>query len=129
MFIVHLLDLVNMVEICRQSYLDSHDLQAEIDVARLREIFIKMFNQLNQRLPVKIRVDVDQSTEWLLYWLLTAYDTTGLGSVRIFALKIALAVLCQGRLADKLTCKCLYSFVITDLWVACEAIYEPYQYS
>lgn len=112
--LVHLLDLVNVSEICRQSGLDSHDLHAEVDVSRLRDVFAQMFLQLNQRLPAKSRADVDLSTEWLLYWLLTAYDTVGVGMIRIFALKIALAVLCRGRITDKLTCKSERSFGLTE---------------
>jgi EF hand len=101
-----LLDLVNIKEICRQTGLDDgNDLAAEIDVGRLRSICRKMYMQLNQRLTTDHLVDIDQSTEWLLYWLLTAYDTVGTGSIRIFALKMALTVLSKGKLEDKMTCK------------------------
>ncbi|GAV04554.1 hypothetical protein RvY_14821 [Ramazzottius varieornatus] len=101
---LHLLDLVNMIEIIsRQSNLESHDLTAEITAGQLRGILHKMFTQLNQRVPVNSGVRIDQWTEWLLYWLLAAYDASGSGSVRLFALKIALALLCYGKLKDKLT--------------------------
>ncbi|XP_055327399.1 dystrobrevin beta-like [Paramacrobiotus metropolitanus] len=100
---LHQLDVVNVMEMCLQSGLDSNDLHAELGVGRLREVCARMYRQLNQRLPSTASVDVNTSTEWLVYWLLTAYDTAGGGMVRIFAFKIALILLCRGSLVDKLT--------------------------
>ena len=96
-----------MIEIIsRQSNLESHDLTAEISAGQLRAILHKMFAQLNQRLPVNNGVHIEQCTEWLMYWLLTADDTSGSGSIRLFTLKIALGILCYGKLRDKLICEC-----------------------
>ncbi|OQV20688.1 Dystrobrevin alpha [Hypsibius exemplaris] len=99
---LNLLDLVNITEISRQTGLDGYDLAAEVDVGRLRSICRTMYGQLNQRLTSLNNVDVEQCTEWLLYWLLMAYDTSSTGSVRIFSVKVALVVLCKGKLEDKM---------------------------
>ncbi|CAE1297915.1 unnamed protein product [Acanthosepion pharaonis] len=65
-------------------------------------ISILIFHQLNKRLPSSQQIEVDQSVNLLLNWLISAYDREHKGRILVFSLKVALSHLCTGKLMDKL---------------------------
>ncbi|XP_062919197.1 dystrobrevin alpha isoform X10 [Mobula hypostoma] len=78
------------------------DLNAELSVARLEAIISTVLYQLNKRMPTTHQINVEQSISLLLSFLLAAYDGEGHGKISVFAVKVALATICGGKILDKL---------------------------
>lgn len=73
-FLVHLVDIWNVIEAFRESGLNTMDLNAELTVARLEVVVSTIFYQLNKRMPTTHQIHVEQSISLLLNFLLAAYD-------------------------------------------------------
>ncbi|KAG8521660.1 Dystrobrevin alpha [Galemys pyrenaicus] len=74
----------------------------ELNVARLEAVLSTIFYQLNKRMPTTHQIHVEQSISLLLNFLLAAFDPEGHGKISVFAVKMALATLCGGKIMDKL---------------------------
>uniref|UniRef100_A0AAV2JVY6 Dystrobrevin n=1 Tax=Knipowitschia caucasica TaxID=637954 RepID=A0AAV2JVY6_KNICA len=99
---LHLVDIWNVIEAFRENGLNSLDVNAELNVARLEVVLSTMFHQLNKRMPTTHQIGVDQCIGLLLNFLLAAYDPEGHGKMSVFVLKTALATMCGGKILDKL---------------------------
>ncbi|XP_072220660.1 dystrobrevin alpha isoform X2 [Leuresthes tenuis] len=99
---LHLVDIWNVIEAFRENGLNTVDLNTELSVARLEVVLSTVFYQLNKRMPTTHQINVEQSISLLLNFLLAAYDPEGHGKMSIFAIKIALATICGGKILDKL---------------------------
>ncbi|KAG8442087.1 hypothetical protein GDO86_011034, partial [Hymenochirus boettgeri] len=98
----HLVDIWNVIEALRENSLNNVDLNGELNVARLEAVLSTLFYQLNKRMPTTHQINVEQSINLLLNFLLTTYDPEGHGKITIFSAKMALATLCGGSFMDKL---------------------------
>ncbi len=76
--------------------------QNEVSVARLETLISSLYHNLNKRLPTNQQVAVDSKASLLLNWLLAAYTNDNSGKIRVFSIKVALAIMCAGKLVDKL---------------------------
>ncbi|XP_051879078.1 dystrobrevin alpha isoform X11 [Pristis pectinata] len=99
---VHLVDVWNVIEAFRENGLNTMDPNAELSVARLEAIISTILYQLNKRMPTTHQINVEQSISLLLNFLLAAYDGEGHGKISVFAVKVALATICGGKILDKL---------------------------
>lgn len=72
--VVHLVDIWNVIEAFRENSLNTMDLNTEFTVARLEAILSTIFYQLNKRMPSTHQINVEQSINLLLNFLLAAYD-------------------------------------------------------
>uniref|UniRef100_UPI00398E966F dystrobrevin alpha isoform X9 n=1 Tax=Pristiophorus japonicus TaxID=55135 RepID=UPI00398E966F len=99
---LHLVDVWNIIEAFRENGLNTMDPNAELSVARLEAIISTILYQLNKRLPTTHQINVEQSISLLLNFLLAAYDGDGHGKISVFAVKVALATICGGKILDKL---------------------------
>ncbi|XP_078396687.1 dystrobrevin alpha isoform X12 [Cetorhinus maximus] len=99
---LHLVDVWNIIEAFRENGLNTMDPNAELSVARLEAIISTILYQLNKRLPTTHQINVEQSISLLLNFLLAAYDGEGHGKISVFAVKVALATICGGKILDKL---------------------------
>ncbi|XP_059836425.1 dystrobrevin alpha isoform X6 [Hypanus sabinus] len=99
---VHLVDVWNVIEAFRENGLNTMDLNAELSVARLEAIISTILYQLNKRMPTTHQINVEQSISLLLSFLLAAYDGESHGKISVFAVKVALATMCGGKILDKL---------------------------
>ncbi|CAG2158344.1 unnamed protein product [Oppiella nova] len=100
---VHLVDLWNAIESIRDNGLHNfQDISSEISVQRLEGVVTSVYYSLSKRLPQSLSFNLDQSIELMFSWLLMTYDPTGSGKLNVFALKIGFAVMCSGKLIDKL---------------------------
>ncbi|XP_069777679.1 dystrobrevin alpha isoform X10 [Narcine bancroftii] len=99
---VHLVDVWNVIEAFRENGLNTMDPNAELSVARLEAIISAILYQLNKRMPTTHQINVEQSVRLLLNFLLTTDDGEGHGKVSAFAVKVALATICGGKILDKL---------------------------
>ena len=73
---VHLIDLWNAIEAIRENGLHSfQDISSVISVSRLESLITSVFYSLSKRLPQSMSINLDQSIELLLSWLLMAYDS------------------------------------------------------
>ncbi|XP_069813731.1 dystrobrevin alpha isoform X14 [Dendropsophus ebraccatus] len=99
---LHLVDIWNIIEALRENSLNNLDPNVELNVARLEAVLSTIFYQLNKRMPTTHQINVEQSIGLLLNFLLAAYDPEGHGKITVFAVKMALATLCGGKIMDKL---------------------------
>lgn len=99
---LHLVDIWNVIEALRENALNNLDPNIELNVARLEAVLSTMFYQLNKRMPSTHQIHVEQSISLLLNFLLAAFDPEGHGKISVFAVKMALATLCGGKITDKL---------------------------
>lgn len=99
---LHLVDIWNVIEALRENALNNLDPNIELNVARLEAVLSTMFYQLNKRMPTTHQIHVEQSISLLLNFLLAAFDPEGHGKISVFAVKMALATLCGGKIMDKL---------------------------
>lgn len=101
---VHLVDIWNVIEAFRENGLNTLEPTNEVSVARLETLISSLYHNLNKRLPTNQQVPVDSKAGLLLNWLLSAYTNDNSG-IRVFSIKVALAIMCAGKLVDKLRCK------------------------
>ncbi|KAE8598699.1 hypothetical protein XENTR_v10016905 [Xenopus tropicalis] len=106
---LHLVDIWNIIEALRENSLNNVDPNVELNVARLEAVLSTVFFQLNKRMPTTHQINVEQSISLMLNFLLTAYDSEGHGKITVFAVKMALATLCGGKIMDKL--RYIYSMI------------------
>ncbi|XP_060233603.1 dystrobrevin alpha isoform X10 [Meriones unguiculatus] len=99
---LHLVDIWNVIEALRENALNNLDPNTELNVARLEAVLSTIFYQLNKRMPTTHQIHVEQSISLLLNFLLAAFDPEGHGKISVFAVKMALATLCGGKIMDKL---------------------------
>ncbi|KFV85524.1 Dystrobrevin alpha, partial [Struthio camelus australis] len=99
---LHLVDIWNVIEALRENALNNLDPNLELNVARLEAVISTIFYQLNKRMPTTHQINVEQSISLLLNFLLAAFDPEGHGKISVFAVKMALATLCGGKIMDKL---------------------------
>ncbi|XP_075350709.1 dystrobrevin alpha isoform X12 [Mycteria americana] len=99
---MHLVDIWNVIEALRENALNNLDPNIELNVARLEAVISTIFYQLNKRMPTTHQINVEQSISLLLNFLLAAFDPEGHGKISVFAVKMALATLCGGKIMDKL---------------------------
>ncbi|XP_065441564.1 dystrobrevin alpha isoform X25 [Chrysemys picta bellii] len=99
---LHLVDIWNVIEALRENALNNLDPNIELNVARLEAVLSTIFYQLNKRMPTTHQINVEQSISLLLNFLLAAFDPEGHGKISVFAVKMALATLCGGKIMDKL---------------------------
>ncbi|NXH19517.1 DTNA protein, partial [Bucco capensis] len=99
---LHLVDIWNVIEALRENALNNLEPSIELNVARLEAVISTIFYQLNKRMPTTHQINVEQSISLLLNFLLAAFDPEGHGKISVFAVKMALATLCGGKIMDKL---------------------------
>lgn len=109
---VHLLDIWNVIEAFRENGLNTLEPTNEVSVARLETLISSLYHNLNKRLPTNQQIAVDTQAGLLLNWLLFAYTNDNSG-IRVFSIKVALAIMCAGKLVDKLRCKILKKILQT----------------
>jgi len=102
---VHLVDIWNTIESFRENGLNAMPMGAQLKISRLELLLTSMFHNLNKRLPTTQHIDTHKSIAMLLGFLLSAHDRNHHGRVGIFAVKVALATLCAGKMVDKLRCE------------------------
>ncbi|XP_036437015.1 dystrobrevin, beta a isoform X9 [Colossoma macropomum] len=99
---LHLVDVWNMIEAFRDNGLNTLDHNTELSMSRLETIISSIYYQLNKRLPTTHQINVQQSISLLLNFLLAAHDSEGQGKVTVFSVKAMLAIMCAGKIVDKL---------------------------
>lgn len=107
---MHLVDIWNVIEAFRENGLNTLEPTNEVSVARLETLISSLYHNLNKRLPTNQQVPVDSKAGLMLNWLLSAYTNDNSG-IRVFSIKVALAIMCAGKLVDKLRCKKLHLMV------------------
>ncbi|XP_029722891.1 dystrobrevin beta isoform X4 [Aedes albopictus] len=99
---LHLVDIWNVIEAFRENGLNTLEHQNEVSVSRLETLVSSLYHNLNKRLPPTQQVPVDSKASLLLNWLLAAYSGDNSGKIRVFSIKVALAIMCAGKMVDKL---------------------------
>ncbi|XP_076612852.1 dystrobrevin, beta a isoform X2 [Chaetodon auriga] len=99
---LHLIDIYNVIEAVRDAGLNAVEANAGISVVRLENLVSSLFNQLSKRLPTTHTVNPRESTALLVEFLLAAVDSGPDSRLTVLSVKAMLAVLCGGKLVDKL---------------------------
>lgn len=102
---VHLVDIWNVIEAFRENGLNTMEPKSDVSVSRLETLVSSLYHNLNKRLTTAQQVPVDSKASLLLNWLIAAYSHDNSGKMRVFSIKVALAIMCAGKLVDKLRCK------------------------
>lgn len=111
LIVVHVVDIWNVIEAFRENGLNTLEPMNEVSVAKLETLISSLYHNLNKRLPTNQQVQTDSKAGLLLNWLLSAYTNDNSG-IRVFSIKVGLALLCAGKLVDKLRCKLQYEILI-----------------
>lgn len=90
------------LESFRENGLNTLEPTNEISVSKLETLISSLYHNLNKRLPIAQQVPVESKASVLLNWLLAAYCGSDCGKIRVFSIKVALAVMCAGKIVDKL---------------------------
>uniref|UniRef100_A0A7N6AV72 Dystrobrevin n=1 Tax=Anabas testudineus TaxID=64144 RepID=A0A7N6AV72_ANATE len=99
---LHLIDIYNVIEAVRDAGLNAVELNAGISVTRLENLVSSLFNQLSKRLPTTHTINPRESTVLLVEFLLAAMDSEPDNRLTVLSVKAMLAILCGGKLVDKL---------------------------
>ncbi|XP_060946995.1 dystrobrevin, beta a isoform X2 [Limanda limanda] len=99
---LHLIDIYNVIEAVRDAGLNAVELNAGISVTRLENLVSSLFNQLSKRLPTTHTIDPQESTALFVDFLLAAVDSEPESRLTVLSVKAMLAMLCGGKLVDKL---------------------------
>uniref|UniRef100_A0A665WM42 Dystrobrevin, beta a n=1 Tax=Echeneis naucrates TaxID=173247 RepID=A0A665WM42_ECHNA len=99
---LHLIDIYNVIEAVRDTGLNAVELNASISVTRLENLVSSLFNQLSKRLPTTYTINPQESTVLLVEFLLAAIDSEPDSRLTVLSVKAMLAMLCGGKLVDKL---------------------------
>ena len=104
------IDIWNMIESFRENGLNVADPETRITRPRLETLVGSMYANLAKRIPTQpgsnsYKPKLESMASWLLSWLLTALNPSQNEKViqlKVRTLKTSLAVLCSGKLMDKL---------------------------
>ncbi|XP_051908287.1 dystrobrevin, beta a isoform X3 [Hippocampus zosterae] len=99
---LHLIDIYNVIEAVRDAGLNAVELNAGISVTRLENLVSSLFNQLSKRLPTTHPIKPRESTVLFVDFILAAIESEPESRLTVFSVKAILAVLCGGKLVDKL---------------------------
>nr|XP_046229648.1 dystrobrevin, beta a isoform X10 [Scatophagus argus] len=99
---LHLIDIYNVIEAVRDAGLNAVELNAGISMTRLENLVSSLFNQLSKRLPTTHTINPRESAAMLVEFLLAAVDSEPDSRLTVLSVKAMLAMLCGGKLVDKL---------------------------
>ena len=115
---LHHIDIWNMIEAFRENGLNTLEPGTLVNRARMETVLHSLYSNLNKRLPPGQHLDIEkvgsnlemnnylilisQTSSVLSTWLLFTYCHDESNKVRVFSVKIGLAVLASGKLMDKL---------------------------
>ncbi|XP_068197842.1 dystrobrevin beta-like isoform X4 [Antennarius striatus] len=99
---LHLIDIYNVIEAVRDAGLNAVESNAGISLIRLENLVSSLFNQLSKRLPTTHIINPRESTALLLQFLLAATNSEPDGRLTVLSVKSMLAMICGGKLVDKL---------------------------
>ena len=91
-----------MIEAFRENGLNTLEPGTLVSRARMETLLASLYTSLNKRLPPGQNIDVDKTSSLLSTWLVFTYCQDDSSRLRVFSIKMALAVLACGKLMDKL---------------------------
>ncbi|XP_074108469.1 dystrobrevin beta isoform X2 [Cotesia typhae] len=98
---LHDVDIWNVIEAFRENGLNTLEPSYMLSVSRLETLLSSVFHALNKRVPVSQQCKVDSTTALLMNWLLVTYMSGEANKITVFSVKVALSILCAGKLIDK----------------------------
>ena len=98
---LHHIDIWNMIEAFRENGLNTLEPGTLVNRSRLETLLASLYSNLNKRLPPGQSIDIEKTSCMLSTWLMFTYCSDDSGRLRVFSIKIAMAVLSCGKLMDK----------------------------
>jgi len=99
---LHHIDIWNMIEAFRENGLNTLEPGTLVNRAHLEALLSSLYSNLNKRLPPGQSIDIEKTSCMLSTWLIFTYSSDDTCRLRVFSIKIAMAVLSCGKLMDKL---------------------------
>jgi len=99
---LHHIDIWNIIEAFRENGLNTMEATTLVNRARLETLLSSLYSNLNKRLPPGQNIDVDKTSNLMSTWLLFSLCSDQTNRLKVVSVKIALSVLCCGKLMDKL---------------------------
>lgn len=100
---LHLIDVWNLIEAFRENGLNSVEPYTPMTLSRLETLVNTLYVHLNKRVPIGQQLHVDPASMYLIKWIMSVYSLNeDTDRIPVFTIKMVLAVLCGGKLADKL---------------------------
>lgn len=73
-FLVHMIDIWNVIEAFRENGLNTLESHVEINVSKFETLLTSLYLNLNKRLPSQQHVHDDLLTTILLNWIMSVYS-------------------------------------------------------
>jgi len=99
---LHHIDIWNVIEAFRENGLNTMEATTLVNRARLETLLSSLYSNLNKRLPPGQNIDVDKTSSLMATWLLFSLCSDHTNRLKVFSIKICLAILSCGKLMDKL---------------------------
>lgn len=100
---LHLIDVWNLIEAYRENGLNAVEPYTPMTLSRLETLLATLYIHLNKRVPAGQQVHIHPASLYLLKWIISIYNLKDeTDRIPVFTVKMVLAVLCGGKLADKL---------------------------
>jgi len=100
---LHLIDVWNLIEAFRENGLNSVDPYTPMTLSRLETLLVTLYVHLNKRVPIGQQLHVHPASLYLIKWVVSVFNLKEESDrIPVFTVKMILAVLCGGKLAEKL---------------------------
>ena len=94
-------NMICLMESFRENGLNTLEPGTLVNRSRLETLLASLYSSLNKRLPPGQSIDIEKTSCMLSTWLMFTYCSDDSGRLRVFSVKIAMAVLSCGKLMDK----------------------------
>jgi len=100
---LHLIDVWNLIEAFRENGLNSVEPYTPMTLSRLETLIVTLYVHLNKRVPIGQQLHVHPASLYLMKWIVSVFNLKEDSErIPVFTIKMVLAVLCGGKLAEKL---------------------------
>jgi len=100
---LHLIDVWNLIEAFRENGLNSVEPYTPMTLSRLETLIVTLYVHLNKRVPIGQQLHVHPASLYLIKWIVSVFNLKEDSErIPVFTVKMVLAVLCGGKLAEKL---------------------------
>lgn len=100
---LHLIDVWNLIEAFRENGLNSVEPYTPMTLSRLETLIVTLYVHLNKRVPIGQQLHVHPASLYLTKWIVSVFNLKEDSErIPVFTIKMVLAVLCGGKLAEKL---------------------------
>lgn len=109
--IVDFVDIDDAISAFDKSGLNCQN-ERNIDTIQVIQCLTRLFQQAFKENPQS--VDLVLAVDLTLNWLLSIYDPSRCGQIRVLSMKVAIILICKGSIEDKYICKHSNIFLVNS---------------